>query len=118
MKLSLADILNASQGLALTNNKELPVKCSYLLSRVQIKLNEPIKSFEESRNKLVTKYGTIQEDKTIKVPDDKMEDFSKEINELLKTEEDISISPLSLSLFDGQNLSKEFFILLDKLIIE
>lgn len=118
MKLTLQEILNVNEGLKQIAGKELPSKLSYSLGRLQMKITEPLQVFDKTRNGLIKKYGELQEDKTTKVKDENMEKFISELNEVLKTEENIEFNPINISLFDGQSFSKEFFIVMDKFIIE
>lgn len=123
MKLNLQEILNVSEGLKQVAGKELPSKLSYSLSRLQMKIAEPLQVLDKTRNELVKKYGELQENestkaKEMKVKTENLDKFYSELNEVLKTEENIEFNPIALSLFDGQSFSKEFFIVMDKLITE
>lgn len=117
MQLKLQDILNASEALKQIAGKELPSKLGYQLSRLQFKIQEPLKAFDTSRNELIKKYGVEQEDKTIKVSDENMPKFYEELNGIVQTEEVLEFNPININLFEG-NFSKEFFILMDKFITE
>jgi hypothetical protein len=118
MTITLREILEVNQGLTSIAGKELPSKLSYSLARLQSKVTEPLKTFENARNGLIKKYGAEQEDKTLKVTDANMEVFINEINGIMNVDEVIDFAPMNIALFDGQSFPKEFFIVMNKFITE
>jgi len=58
---------------------------------MKIKLSELLETVESARAHLVKKYGTADEQGNIQVPDDKKEDFYKELNSYLEKEINITI---------------------------
>jgi len=118
MKITLREIIEVNHNLTSIAGKELPSRLSYSLARVQSQITEPVKAFNKTHSELVKKYGAEQKDKLLKVTEENMEVFTKEINLIMDVDEVIDFAPMNISLFDGQLFSKEFFIALNKFITE
>lgn len=123
MKFKLSELINFSRAIQMLNGKEYPTRCSLWLSRAEIKLQEPLLLFENTRKKLVEKYGVKDDSGNAKVADDKLIDFHREADELLASEEEIAIEPISINYFLDKDdadskpkLSKDFFTAMDKLL--
>lgn len=119
MKVKLSDILNAKEALKLVEGRELPTKLSYWLSRLQVKIEKPLKAYEDSRMDLFKKFGDLDSEGTrYTVPPEKLDDFQKEILSLIEIEEEITFEPIKIEHFEGKEFTKEFFILIDKFVTE
>jgi hypothetical protein len=104
---------------ALKEFKDVKVKAtlSFRLSRFEDKMSGTYKRFNEAKDKLIIeKYG-VKEGEGYKVPEEKMADYFKEINELLAQEEEVDYT-INLSLFEGEKVSKEFFAAMGDFIVE
>ena len=102
MKLNNGEILSASRALAEIRKLKLPVKISSDLVKMALKLDEPIKAYDEVRKGLVETYKIYAEkdgDKELIKTKGKTEDLKKfmdEINELLNLETEVVITKVKL----------------------
>lgn len=110
MELKVQEILTIGESLKEFDKKELPSKLSYWLGRLEDKIEPVIKRYNKERDRLILeKHGVkIEDTMQFQVPKENIEAFSKDILDLLDQKETIEIS-LPLELFDGVNVSKEFF---------
>jgi len=109
MKLKLEEAIRAAQSLPTILDREIPAREAFLFARLSAQLSQELKLFEQTRFKLIEKYGErddngnlIQEDNHYKLKDP--EAFGKEYNELLNHEIEIAFDPIDISRLDGINL--------------
>lgn len=104
MKLKNGEIVDASAALKSIRKMRLPVKVSSDLVKLALKLDEPIKAFEEVKNGLVETYkitaeptedGKGQTVKTSGKPED-LKKFFSELDELLNLEVEVVASKVRL----------------------
>lgn len=104
MNLTIRKILNDANSLAVISQKQLPIKVSYAISKNIKKLEKELKIYNEERQKLIDKYcvkddegkNLIDENNNLKIADEHLEDWNKEINELMDIEVDIDIHKFNL----------------------
>lgn len=118
MRLKLKDLWNSQQVISELDRLILPIKVSYWIGKNTKKIHSEIQAIERQRIKLVEKYGVVQEDKTLKVPEEKVKQFQGEFEEFLETEIEINIVPLSLESFGAVNLSPSCMAALDFIFID
>lgn len=107
MEMTIGDLMVIREDLRKLFSKEIPIKTAWKISKFISLIENEYNDFENSRLKLVKKFVPENENK---IPDDKMEAFRVELEQLLNIpvkididkisiEElgDITISPLSLS---------------------
>lgn len=79
------------------------------LSLIEISLHH----IENTRNSIIRKYGLINESKeTIQIPPELVNEANKELEEVLKMEQEINFSLIPLSWFDNINLNPKHMKLL------
>lgn len=120
MKLKVSKILQIYQALKEFDGKAIPFKLSFRLGRLEDKIRPIVERYDKINIELITtKYGTPVEGKEgqYSVPADKMEELSKEVTPILDQDEDIDFT-IKLELFEGVNVSKDFFIALGDLVTE
>lgn len=108
MKLSNERLVNSVGVLSKLTNLELPLKLSYAFSKNIIKIDTELKAYSLERQKLIEKYGdkdkegklTYKDDGTINILD--IENFNKEISELLQCESEIDIHLIDLEKIDTE----------------
>jgi hypothetical protein len=120
MKITINEALVIEKVLVDNKDVKFPAKTSYYLKRLGDKLSPITKQFEQTKNDLViNKYGIQEEKDTYRVPEEKMEDYIKELNELLVQKETIDFSyKFKIEDFDGVELPVTFFVVLEKFIEE
>lgn len=126
MKLSNEKILNDAVKLAEISQKELPVKVSYAISKNISKLESVLKIYNKEREKLIEKYSQkdekgktiIDENNQIKLQEEKIEDWNKDIKELLDIENEIDIHKFSINVLEGYNMTPAELRVIDYMIEE
>jgi len=103
MKVKLGQIYNSVKDINSLMEKELPIKCSYKLSKNADVLSKEIQKIEDKRLELVNKYKEKPED--TKISDEKMSQFIQEFNNLLNTEIEIELQTINIEDFGNINLS-------------
>lgn len=128
MKFKAGELKVIGEGLSEILEKELPVKPSYWLSRIAIKLDSELKAFEGARVKLVIKHAKKDEKGNPIVLKDKsgkptrnydvtdMDAFNKEYDELAEQEIEININPIKLDALGDINLKPVILAKLEKII--
>lgn len=105
MKVKLFEIYSSVPVMNKILDAELPATVAFQLTKLLKTLNDEIKVIEEQRVKLVSKHGQKSGDDNLTVPDTNKEAFLKEFSELLDTEIELNWTPVSVSKFEGLNLS-------------
>ena len=104
MKVKLNKLWNSQKALgALNIVKELAIKTSYWVGKNTKKISREIELIEEKRRDLVKKYGVENEKKETTVPQEKIEEFSKEFYDLLDTEIDVDLRLFNINEFTGKS---------------
>ena len=99
MKISLLNIVNSKNTLEKLASLSLPIKVAYRVSKLLSKVSSEFKDFEDSRIKLIRKFGTEKDDGNIEVSEENKVKFFAEMNELLNEEVELSFAPLELNSF-------------------
>lgn len=107
--LTLNDIFNAVPALREISTKEFPGSTTFKIARLIRELDKEIQLFEEERMKIANKYGEKdengnlipQENGTIKIPDDKVQECSEEFQALFNTQVEINANKLPIEIFDS-----------------
>lgn len=128
MKLSNERILNDAAALGSISNKELPVKVSYSIAKNINKIESELKIYSNEKQKLIEKYSEKGEDgKTlidaenkIKIQDECLEDWNKDIEELLAIECEIDIHKFHIDelVNSNCNMTPAELMLIDYMIEE
>lgn len=124
MKLSNERILNDAQSLGSISNKELPIKVSYAIAKNISKIESELKVYNTQKQKLIEKYSEKGEDgKTlidaenkIKIQDEYLENWNRDIEELLAIENEVDIHTFDISLLEGFSMSPSELMLIDYMI--
>lgn len=100
MKIKLANIKNMETSLDSLLKKELNIRVAYRLSKLAKQIYEELLAFEESRIKLIKKYGYFNKETQLYEIDTKnqknVDDFTTEFNQLVSEEVDINFKPILL----------------------
>lgn len=117
-KVTLSELVNMQGALRKLVVAELPAKLAYRLAKL-LKILEPeFTSYEETRRKLVEKYGDKKEDGNIQVPPEKLNDFFGEINEVLKEEVEITFFPFTVDELAKVELTVQDIVAIERLLVE
>ena len=101
MKVTLKNIYGASNILGLLVEQQLPIRIAFRLTRLITRLNDEYTNLDETRRKLLEKYGTKIKESDPNNPSftfepENQEKFTKEFNELLEEQIEIDWEPISI----------------------
>lgn len=106
MKLTLNNerIVNTIDVLGELNNAKLPVKAAYAITKNINKINTELKAYNEEKVKLIDKYAEKDEKGKLKIneignvmlKEEHIEDWNRDIAELLSIENEIDIHMINL----------------------
>ena len=132
MKIKLLELKGIETGLQKLIDKELNIRVAYRIGKLLKVVTDETASLEDSRNKLIQKYGeTIeatdasqvegqppfpQGQQRIQVKPENQQKFYNELSELLQEEVEISFEQISLNDLEGVILSPKDMFLLDPVI--
>ncbi len=127
-QIKLQELPNIINNLNIIAEKDIPIKLSYKLSKLNKKLQEEQKYYEEQNIKIINKYGekddngelkVNQENNSIPIIMDKIQDFQKEMTELNELEFEVEFDPIKIEEFGSINISPNSILhLVDKFIID
>ena len=81
-------------------NAYLPVKANFILQKNVSALAVAVEEIEKARIGIAQHYGVLNEEGTrYDIPQDKMADVNKELQELFEIEQDLDIKSLSIEAF-------------------
>ena len=128
MKLNLSNerIVNTINVLGELNNAKLPVKVAYAITKNINKINTELKAYNEEKAKLIDKYAEKDEEGKLKVDEngiiplkeEHIEDYNRDIKELLSIENEIDIDMINLDdlLNSNYNISPADLSVIDFMI--
>jgi hypothetical protein len=108
--LKASDLLNFQTAFELVMQEKLDFKLSYRLSKIMRKIEPTLKALEETRLKLIEKYGERDKEgklKQVPTPQGTMrtilkDGFQKDWQELLDQEENVEFEKIPLSLLEAE----------------
>jgi hypothetical protein len=115
MKFALGEIRGMKDPLTVLLDKALPIKAAWKLNRLIKGLDKELGEIEEFRISLVQKLGAEGEDGNVQVPQDKMEQFVTEFNELLQTEVEVEYDAIDVDVFGDIQMTAKDMMVLEKL---
>lgn len=95
--MTIEKILNIQPAIQRLIEMDLPAQKAYELVKVAKIIDRELQAFNETRNKLIEKYGEKTEDGNTKVKDENIEQFSKDIQEIIVNEIDVPEFKISIS---------------------
>lgn len=105
MKLSNEKILNTINVLGNLNNAQLPIKVAYAVSKNINKIESELKAYNTEKAKLIDKYSEKDEEGKVisneqghvTIKNEHIEDWNRDINELLSIENEVDIHKIQLN---------------------
>lgn len=88
MKITLEQAVNGVPALRRLGEEKLPARLSLTFARIISKLQMDVRIFEKERQRLFEQYGESDGER-VKIPADKIVEFSEQLTELLETEVEI-----------------------------
>jgi hypothetical protein len=129
IKIYLGNLDSILMSLQTLINKELPIKISYSLSKLEKTLENEYKLLIEKKNELINKYAERDEKnkvvllepdefgrQEIKIKEGLKEESLAKLNELYNIEVEINFEPISIDLLGDISISPKDLLVLDKFI--
>ena len=124
IKITLGELLNATDTLQKLAQKDFKAKLAWSISRLLKAAEKEVQEFNEARMNLIKKYGMKDEQNELitdekgncKIADENINEFSTELNDLIATEVEINANKMSLDLFDDAEFSPSDMVLLEPFI--
>lgn len=99
MKLTNKVLINSINTLSKLNNMELNIKISYAIAKNINKLEKELEVYNNEKKKLIEKYSIkdekgdikVNDDGTVNIQEDKVQDWNININELGEIENEIDL---------------------------
>jgi len=115
--MKLTNLVNSLQVInKILNSDKLPIRDAYRLSKSIQKIQEELQNFDKFRIELIKKYGYETGDGNYQIKSEFENNFRQEIDELLNTEVEIGVSPITLESLSKVNLSAIELSLIDHII--
>ncbi|MCJ0933024.1 hypothetical protein MST22_17875 [Virgibacillus halodenitrificans] len=119
MKIKVKDIFNIDEGLTTLSEKELPVGVAFHIQRVHKIVGGEVKTAQELRSKIINKYKEKDlENGRVKLKEDKLEEFNKELEELLDQEVRLEINKININDLNSISITPKTLGLLNTIIEE
>lgn len=120
IKVKLIDLLNSASILQRLTAIDFKAKTSWQIYKLIAAAEKEMNAFQDTRMKVVQKYAEKDENGEMvvkndeyKIPDDQMENFTNEINELLMSEVELNASPIPLEDLDAANFKPTEMIIME-----
>ena len=126
MKLSNERILRDIPSLIEISKKQLPIKVSYAIAKNIAKIESEINVYNKEREKLIEKYAVkdeqgktiVDENNQIRIQEEHIEDWSRDIKELLSIENEVDIHKFSIDVLEGYSMTPAELMIIDYMIEE
>ena len=124
MKLTNKKIVNDSMILMEVSRKELPIKVSYALAKNIAKIEKELEIYNSERQKLLDKYcikdengeNKIDKNNQLKIQEEYLKDWKKDIEELQNIELEIDIHKFKIDELNGYNMAPSELMVIDYMI--
>lgn len=126
MKLSNERILRDIPRLSEISKKQLPVKVSYAIAKNIAKIEAELNVYNKEREKLLDKYAvkdehgniSVDENNQIKIREEYITDWNRDIKELLSIENEVDIYKFSIDALEGYSMTPAELMIIDYMIEE
>lgn len=124
IKVKISDLLNSTDTLQKLSQKDFKAKLAWTIARLLKAAEKEIQEFNETRMNLIKKYGEkdendelITDDKgNCKIPEEVLEPFSNELNELINTEVEINANKINIALLEDIDFTPADMAALDPFV--
>jgi hypothetical protein len=126
IKVNLNDILNASGTFNAIMQQSFKGSLAFKIARLARELSKEMETFNAERQKLLQKYcmkdenGELKtnDNGTVQVEPDKINEFNEEFSSLLETEVEINAEKLSMDSLDSFDITPQQMISIEKFFEE
>lgn len=96
IKVTLGQVWESRNSIDYLLSLRMPIKDAYRLAKNLKDVAAEVETIEEKRVELVRKYGEAQDDGRVAVARENLEDFNREIAELMAVEVEFNFEPIGL----------------------
>lgn len=90
------------------DESKLPIKINFFLQKNVNKIVELGQEIDKLRTEIIQKYGVLDEEtQQYNIPQEKLEEAQKELNDLFSIEQEVKINMLDINLFDNVDISEK-----------
>ena len=126
IEVTVRDIIEGSEQMRQLMDVPLKSSVAYKVARLAREMERELKTFDETRTRLIHKYGKKDENDELIIDDngqytiepDKIQDFNNEINEVFNTKVELNATAIKLSELDDCKLSPKRMVQLMPFIEE
>ena len=126
IKVKISDLVNSTETLQKLAKKDFKAKLAWSIARLLKSAETEIQGFNEARVNLIRKYGEKDESNELitdekgncKIIPEEIENFSKELNELMDSEVEINGSKLKMDLLEDVDFTPSDMAVLEPFIEE
>jgi hypothetical protein len=123
IKLSLNDILNSSETINTIMGQSFKGSLAFKIARLARELDKEMTTFNTERQKILEKYcvkdenGQLKtnENGTVQVEPDKINEFNEEFTSLLETEVEINADKLPMDSIDNFDITPQQMLTIEKM---
>ena len=118
MKVKLNDIINADESIQYLRGIDLPAKLSYKVSKLILALAQEYDIIQQERRKIIEKYGARDENGELvslrvnqySIAMEYIEEANTELNDLMNTEVELNIAPLTLDELEPYKITPKYML--------
>lgn len=119
VKIKLSQLVSSAESLGRLGGQPLPARQAFLLGKTLKAVNSELESYNATRLETCKRFGTEDKKKgQFEIPEENLEAFNKEFQDLLNTEVELNVDKLKLADLGNANLSGSDVVVLDWLIEE
>lgn len=124
IEVQVKDIVNSAEIFSALSQKKLNMRMAYQLAKIIKEVQKEFELFQETRMKLIYEYAERNEDGQLKVdennnftiPKEKIQNFQKELNELLEMQVELQINKINLDELEDIEFTPMDLIKIEKFI--
>ena len=124
IQVKISDLLNSTETLQKLAQKDFKAKLAWSIARLLKAAEAEIQSFNETRMNLIKKFGEKDESGELitdekgncKIEPDNIEEFSKELNDLIDTEVEINANKIKMDLLENIDFTPSDMAILEPFI--
>jgi septum formation topological specificity factor MinE len=118
MKVKLSKIVNSVPAIKVLSQQATNAKIAFKFAKALNIIQSELDLFEQTKNELVEKYQTVNENNEPHIPQEKLEELKSQLLELLEEEVEIDIQKLNINDLSGVTVTISNMMLMDYLFAD
>jgi septum formation topological specificity factor MinE len=118
MKVKLSKIVNSVPAIKVLSQQATNAKIAFKFAKTLNTIQSELDLFEQTKNKLVEQYQTVNENNEPQIPQEKLEELKQQLLELLEEEVEIDIQKLNINDLSGVTVTISNMMLMDYLFVD